>query len=1189
MKKMISKILVISILFTPYIYATAVEHNQIIYDTVISPNTGRIWLDRNLGASQVCTALNDENCYGDYYQWGRNTDGHEKSNSSTTSNQTTNIDNTGHGNFISGNPDWTSIDSDGSQRNENWYTLDGTSVCPTGYRVPTIEELSAETIDVGTSNNVDVYNSFLKLASSGRRSKHGIMVEKGISNYIWSSTPYDTKTSDINFNSDYIGIANNNRAGGYSVRCIQDESTTINHVPIANPQIVYTNTNVDVNIKLTGYDNDGDKLTYTLEIFPLNGTIKGTAPNLIYTPNNYYNGTDSFSFKINDGTVDSETKTVNINILDAFYSGDTHNGIIYDTVISPNTGRIWLDRNLGASQVCTALNDENCYGDYYQWGRNTDGHEKSNSSTTSNQTTNIDNTGHGNFISGNPDWTSIDSDGSQRNENWYTLDGTSVCPTGYRVPTIEELSAETIDVGTSNNVDVYNSFLKLASSGRRSKHGIMVEKGISNYIWSSTPYDTKTSDINFNSDYIGIANNNRAGGYSVRCIQDESTTINHVPIAIAGDDKNITEYESFTLDASASTDDGTIVSYSWSENGIELNNQATFTTSDFSLGTHNITLSVTDDQGVVGSDTVTIRVEINNAPTASNIIITGTPNLEEVLTLNYDYSDQDGDNEGDSIIVWETEYKELQRSTDRTFTVPEGYDGDVVRASVYPVDNKGLKSLIKYDSSNKQRLIYGDIFFVNSTNGNDSNDGRSEDQAWKTIEHIMNAIRDGEVPDGSNILFKRGETFIDKYFAITLTGDKNKYNPVVIGAYGDNTKPKPVFSGAAYLFWNKNLAEHIKIQDINISNQTVGTSLSFARKNIKDVTISRVDIDNSKTNGIYLKSIDSYIIENCTITNSGLGGIVIFGNKENEVLDNWIKITNGVIRNNIIKTTHPTNGDGITLHRSSANSYGISDINNIGSNHLIENNTVSGCGENAFDITAGNNIIIKNNKSYDTRQGNIAIGHGAENVLIDSNYIYNSLSGVAISQPTKDVLIKNNIIESSTTRSISFSASHEGEGVFSVDTKIYNNTIIHTSNYEVFRLSKEIKNVEFKNNILHRASAERAYYFYNTTPSDINATFSNNLISRQSNDVNDHFAVLYFKDGTTIKYTFSQWQDNINQGLHSLLGNPDWVDDTNKNYQLKDTSVAINNGTDLDLIKDYSGANRDDGNLDIGAFEYSSD
>jgi hypothetical protein len=35
-----------------------------------------------------------------------------------------------------------------------------------------------------------------------------------------------------------------------------------------------------------------------------------------------------------------------------------------------------MDRNLGAARVATSSTDEEAYGDLYQWGRGTDGHEK---------------------------------------------------------------------------------------------------------------------------------------------------------------------------------------------------------------------------------------------------------------------------------------------------------------------------------------------------------------------------------------------------------------------------------------------------------------------------------------------------------------------------------------------------------------------------------------------------------------------------------------------------------------------------------------------------------------------------------------------------------------------------------------------------------------------------------------------
>tara|TARA_R110000850_G_scaffold277151_1_gene424854 strand:- start:43846 stop:47097 length:3252 start_codon:yes stop_codon:yes gene_type:complete len=50
-------------------------------------------------------------------------------------------------------------------------------------------------------------------------------------------------------------------------------------------------------------------------------------------------------------------------------------GLSYGFVYNPTTDRIWLDRNLGASQVATSSTDADAYGDLYQWGRSPDGHQ----------------------------------------------------------------------------------------------------------------------------------------------------------------------------------------------------------------------------------------------------------------------------------------------------------------------------------------------------------------------------------------------------------------------------------------------------------------------------------------------------------------------------------------------------------------------------------------------------------------------------------------------------------------------------------------------------------------------------------------------------------------------------------------------------------------------------------------------
>ena len=47
---------------------------------------------------------------------------------------------------------------------------------------------------------------------------------------------------------------------------------------------------------------------------PAHGTLSGLAPNLLYTPAAGYSGADSFTFKVNDGQVDSAPATVTLSV-----------------------------------------------------------------------------------------------------------------------------------------------------------------------------------------------------------------------------------------------------------------------------------------------------------------------------------------------------------------------------------------------------------------------------------------------------------------------------------------------------------------------------------------------------------------------------------------------------------------------------------------------------------------------------------------------------------------------------------------------------------------------------------------------------------------------------------------------------------------------------------------------------------
>jgi autotransporter-associated beta strand protein len=90
--------------------------------------------------------------------------------------------------------------------------------------------------------------------------------------------------------------------------------TAVNDVPVATAQSVSTAHNTAKAITLAGTDVEGNALTYTVVTQPTKGALSGTAPNVTYTPTSGTSGSDSFTFKVNDGTVDSATATVSVTV-----------------------------------------------------------------------------------------------------------------------------------------------------------------------------------------------------------------------------------------------------------------------------------------------------------------------------------------------------------------------------------------------------------------------------------------------------------------------------------------------------------------------------------------------------------------------------------------------------------------------------------------------------------------------------------------------------------------------------------------------------------------------------------------------------------------------------------------------------------------------------------------------------------
>jgi uncharacterized protein (TIGR02145 family) len=204
----------------------------------------------------------------------------------------------------------------------------------------------------------------------------------------------------------------------------------------------------------------------------------------------------------------------------------------YGTVTTA-TGKIWLDRNLGATQVATSSTDAAAYGDYFQWGRPADGHQTKY--LTNNNSTGFTNTKSATTVpstdlwieptDGSNDWLSTPD-----NTLWSGANPTNnPCPAGFRIPTEAEWSAENIaNVGAT----FQTNGLKLTLPGMLTSFGSggasYTAKGTYGQYLTQTAYST--SPVVGGARYFGVNGSNQAWfdqnyykshGMSVRCIQNQ--------------------------------------------------------------------------------------------------------------------------------------------------------------------------------------------------------------------------------------------------------------------------------------------------------------------------------------------------------------------------------------------------------------------------------------------------------------------------------------------------------------------------------------------------------------------------------------------------------------------------------------------------------------------------------------------
>ena len=125
--------------------------------------------------------------------------------------------------------------------------------------------------------------------------------------FTYTPNPNANGTDSFTFKAHDVAVDSNTATVTVTI-------TAVNDAPVASDQAVTTNEDTAKAITLSATDVEGSALTYTIGTGPTHGTLSGVAPTVTYTPAANYNGPDSFTFKANDGALDSNVATVTITV-----------------------------------------------------------------------------------------------------------------------------------------------------------------------------------------------------------------------------------------------------------------------------------------------------------------------------------------------------------------------------------------------------------------------------------------------------------------------------------------------------------------------------------------------------------------------------------------------------------------------------------------------------------------------------------------------------------------------------------------------------------------------------------------------------------------------------------------------------------------------------------------------------------
>ncbi len=451
-------------------------------------------------------------------------------------------------------------------------------------------------------------------------------------------------------------------------------------------------------------------------------------------------------------------------------------------------------------------------------------------------------------------------------------------------------------------------------------------------------------------------------------------------------------------------------------------------------------------------------------------------------------------------------------------------------------------------------------YFVDFTNGNDSNSGLSTSNAWKTISKVNASV----FSPGDSILFKRGEEWRDQLLPKSGSNLANVY----YGAYGSGNKPKILGSH------NKNAATDW----VNVSGNYWKCTTTYP------IDIGNIIFDQEASVGMKKWQLSELLQQDDFYYDKISDEVVIYSTQNPAIIHSTIELA---IRRHVIDHSNCSyvTFENLDLRYGAAHGFGGSstsfltvrhcDLSYIGGGDLAMNGDNVRYG-NAIEYwgNAHDNCVeyCKIDQIYDTGLTNQ--NHTDIKSQYNIFYRFNVISNCGMA-----ALEVWNRPAASSTHNIQFTNNtcfNLGYGWGSQRTD-YSGAGVAFWHNEAQQDSVIIRNNIFQN-------AQRTTYFIEDASGANGKIIDHNLVYNPN--LQD---TVFWKYGVQVftGNTFGNFQTTTGFDTGGIYGDALFLDAANLDLHLTELSPAVNNGLYNGELTDFDGISLPQGStIDMGALEF---